>query len=192
MEMYLPIRQCRDFAAVDLVVRSSLPPGELAAGVRAALKPIAPNLPGQDFRTLQQLVDKSVSPRRFIVVLLGGFAVFALLLASLGIYGVVSYGVTQRTQEIGIRMALGAQPGQVRGMVLRESIWLAATGVVAGVAASFALTRLVKSMLYGIQPYDPPTMAGGVLILLTVALAASWIPARRAARVQPMEALRHE
>jgi len=100
--------------------------------------------------------------------------------------------VVDRRNEIGIRMALGAQPGQVRRMILRESTSLAIVGIVAGVGAALELTRLVKTMLYGIQSWDPATMIGGVLTLLAVALAASWIPARRAAGVQPMEALRHE
>ena len=104
----------------------------------------------------------------------------------------MAYSVANRRNEIGIRMALGAQPGQVRGMILRESTALALAGIVVGVGASSMLTRLVKSMLYGIQPWDPITMIGGIFILLAVALAASWIPARRAARVQPMDALRHE
>ena len=107
-EMYLPMRQCQDQSSTDLVVRSTLPPGQVTSALRAALKPIAPNLAGNDLRTLQQLVDKSVSPRRFVVMLLGGFAVFALVLASLGIYALISYSVNQRTQEIGIRMAIGA------------------------------------------------------------------------------------
>jgi ABC-type antimicrobial peptide transport system permease subunit len=114
------------------------------------------------------------------------------VLACVGIYGIMAYSVANRRNEIGIRMALGAQAGQVRGMILRESSWLAGAGVVAGVALALMMTRLVKSMLYGIEPYDPATLLGSVLVLMVVALAASWIPARRAAGVQPMEALRHE
>jgi len=129
---------------------------------------------------------------RLFAALTVGFGVLALALACVGIYGVMAYSVANRTNEIGIRLALGAQPGQVRRMILGESTWLAAAGVIAGVGAALGLTRLVKTMLYGIQPWDPATMIGGVLILLAVALAASWIPARRAARVQPMVALRHE
>jgi len=124
--------------------------------------------------------------------LTAGFGVLALALACVGIYGIMAYAVANRRNEIGIRMALGAQPAQVRGMILRESAWLAAAGVVAGLAAALGLTRLVKAMLYGVQPWDPVTLAGGVLLLMAVALMASWNPARRAARVQPMEALRHE
>jgi ABC-type antimicrobial peptide transport system permease subunit len=124
--------------------------------------------------------------------LTSGFGLLALALACVGIYGVMAYSVANRRNEIGIRMALGAKPAQVRGMILRESTWLAGAGVVVGVAAALGLTRLVKSMLYGIETWDPATMIGGVLILLAVALGASWIPARRAAGVQPMEALRHE
>jgi ABC-type antimicrobial peptide transport system permease subunit len=104
----------------------------------------------------------------------------------------MAYSVANRRNEIGIRLALGAQPGQVRGMILRESTWLAVAGIVVGVAAALLLTRLVKSMLYGIGPYDPLTLSAGISLLLAVALAASWIPARRAAGVEPMEALRHE
>jgi ABC-type antimicrobial peptide transport system permease subunit len=124
--------------------------------------------------------------------LTGGFGLLALALACVGIYGIMAYSVANRRNEIGIRLALGAQPGQVRGMILRESTWLAVAGIAVGVGAALPLTRLVKSMLYGIQPYDPTTITAGILVLLAVALAASWIPARRAAGVQPMEALRHE
>ena len=112
--------------------------------------------------------------------LTAGFGVLALALACVGIYGIMAYAVANRRNEIGIRMALGAQPAQVRGMILRESAWLAAAGVVAGLAAALGLTRLVKAMLYGVQPWDPVTLAGGVLLLMAVALMASWNPARRA------------
>jgi predicted permease len=122
LEMYLPIRQTGDYSSVDLVVRTTLPPAGLASAVRAALKPIEPNLPGNDFRTLQQLVDKAVSSRRFVVVLLGGFALFAVILASLGIYGVISYSVNQRTQEIGIRMALGASARDLQARIIMQTL----------------------------------------------------------------------
>ena len=165
MEMYLPMRQCHDISSVDLVVRSSTPPGELAAGVRAALRPIAPNLPGKDLRPLQQLVDKAVSPRRFVVLLLGGFAVFALLLASLGIYGVVSYGVNQRTQEIGIRMALGASASRLQAGIILQTLGLAAVGMLIGSIASRLLSRALGGLLFGVTATDPLTFLGMPVIL---------------------------
>jgi ABC-type antimicrobial peptide transport system permease subunit len=116
----------------------------------------------------------------------------ALALACVGIYGIMAYSVAQRTNEIGIRLALGAQPGQVRRMILRESTYLTLTGIVAGVGGALACMRLVRSMLYGVTPNDPATILAGMAVLIAVALAATWIPARRAAGVQPMEALRHE
>jgi len=153
---------------------------------------VDPDLPLSYVRTQQQQIDADLQQERIFVTLTSGFGLLALALACVGIYGIMAYSVANRKSEIGIRMALGAQPGQVRGMILRESTVLAAAGIVVGVGASLMLTRLVKSMLYGIQPWDPPTMLGGVVVLVAVALAASWIPARRAARVQPMDALRHE
>ena len=190
MEMYLPMRQCRDISSVDLVVRTSLPPAELAPSVRAALKPIAPNLPGQDFRTLQQLVDKAVSPRRFVVLLLGGFALFALLLASLGIYGVVSYGVNQRTQEIGIRMALGASASGLQVRIITQTLGLAAVGMLIGAAGSWALARALGGLLFGVTATDPVTLLGVPAILTLVAAVAGYLPARRASRIDPSIALR--
>ena len=140
-EMYIPARQCDDLAGAYLVVRSTLPPGQLAGTLRAALDADRPNLASNDFRTLQQLVDKSVSPRRFTVLLLGGFAVFALVLASLGIYALISYSVNQRTQEIGIRMALGASARDVQARIVGQTLRLAAIGIVIGARASWLLVR---------------------------------------------------
>jgi hypothetical protein len=190
MEMYLPIRQCSDFASVDLVVRAKLPPAEMAGPVRATLRPVAPNIPGKDFRPLQQLVDKSVSPRRFLVWLLGGFAAFALILASLGIYGVVSYSVSQRTQEIGIRMALGASTGNVQAGIVGRTLGLAMMGMSMGAVASWALGRALGGLLYGVTATDPATFAMMLVVLGAVAVVAGYLPARRASRIDPSIALR--
>jgi predicted permease len=189
-EMYLPMRQCRDISSVHLVVRSTLPTGQLAAAVRAALKPIAPNIPGSDFLVLQQLVDKSVSPRRFIVLLIAGFAVFALILASLGIYGVISYSVNQRTQEIGIRMALGASAGALQAGILMRTLTLAGIGMMAGAAASWLLARAFAGLLFQVTASDPLTFLAMLLVLTTVTAIAGYLPARRASRIDPSVALR--
>jgi predicted lysophospholipase L1 biosynthesis ABC-type transport system permease subunit len=190
MEMYLPIRQTRDFSSVDLVVRTTLPPAELASGVRAALKPIEPNLPANEFRTLQQLVDKAVSPRRFVVLLLGGFALFALILASLGIYGVISYSVNQRTQEIGIRMALGASARDLQMRIILHTLSLATIGMLLGAGASWALARSLRGFLFGVTSTDPVTFLSMLVILTSVAVLGGYLPARRASRIDPMVALR--
>jgi predicted permease len=190
LEMYIPLRQTGDFSSVDLVVRTALPPAALASGVRAALQPLDPTLPANEFRTLQQMVDKAVSPRRFVVLLLGGFAGFALLLASLGIYGVISYSVHQRTQEIGIRMALGASATDVQVRIVVQTLGLAAIGIAIGTTASWALARLLRGFLFGVTATDPLTFAGMVLILAGVAVAAGYLPGRRASRIDPMTALR--
>jgi predicted permease len=189
-EMYLPMRQTGDYAAMELVVRTALPPDGLAAGIRTALRPIDPNLPVSEFQTLQGLVDKVVSPRRFLVLLLSGFAGFALLLASLGIYALISYSVNQRTREIGIRMALGASAGLVQREVLRKTLRLALTGVAIGTLASFAFAKWIDSLLFGTTRTDPVVFTGVILLLCAAALVAGYIPARRASRVDPMIALR--
>jgi predicted permease len=189
-EMYLPIRQCDCASSVDLVVRSTIAPQELAPAIRAALKPIEPNLPSNDFRPLQQLVDKSVSPRRFVVWLLGGFALFALVLASLGIYGVISYSVSQRTQEIGIRMALGATAGELQGSIIRQALGLAAIGMLVGAAASLAVTAALRGLVFGVTATDPITFMGMLVAFTVVATLAGYLPARRASRIDPMVALR--
>jgi predicted permease len=189
-EMYLPIRQTKAYGSVQLVVRTALPPAALASAVREALKPIEPNLPWNEFRTLQQLVDKAVSPRRFVVILLSGFSAFALILASLGIYGVISYSVNQRTQEIGIRMALGASGGDLQARVILQTLRFAGIGVLIGLAASWMLSRTLSGLLFGVSPTDPVTLAGTVVVLVAVAAVAGYIPARRASRIDPMAALR--
>jgi predicted permease len=189
-EMYLPMRQTFDYPAMNLVVRTVLPPDRLAPAVRAALRPIDSNLPVREFTTLQELVDKAVSPRRFLVLLLAGFAGFALILASLGIYAVISYSVSQRVQEIGIRMALGASATHLQSRILLRTLGLAAAGLALGMAASRALTSALGSLLFGVTPGDPFTFIGIGALLIVVAALAGYFPARRASRIDPMVALR--
>ncbi len=173
-------------------VRTQLPLPSLAPAFRDAVQSIDPDLPLVDLRTQREQIDATMQQERIFAALTAGFGVLALTLACVGIYGTMAYSVAQRTNEIGIRLALGARPQQVLAMVLREASWLAMAGIAAGLGAALLLTRLVKSMLFGLQATDPASLAGGALLLAMVALAASWIPARRAAGVQPMEALRHE
>jgi ABC-type antimicrobial peptide transport system permease subunit len=147
-------------------------------------------LPVREFTTLQELVDKAVSPRRFLVLLLAGFAAFALILASLGIYAVISYSVSQRVQEIGIRMALGASATHLQSRILLRTFGLAALGLGLGMAASRALTSTLGSLLFGVTPGDPFTFIGIGALLIVVAALAGYFPARRASRIDPMVALR--
>jgi predicted permease len=191
-QFFMPYVQQRRIGGMTYAIRTELEPAALMPALRQVVQRDDRDLPIIDIRTQRQQIDANMQMERAFAALTAGFGVLALALACVGIYGIMAYSVANRRNEIGIRIALGAQPGQVRGMILRESTWLAATGIVVGVGVALELTRLVKSMLYGIQPSDPLTIAGGVSILLAVALAASWIPARRAASVQPMEALRHE
>ena len=189
-EFYIPMRQTQDYGTVDLVVRTSLPTAELASRLREALRPIEPDLPTGNLRTLETLVDRAVSPRRFVVLLLGGFAGFALVLASLGIYAVISYSVSQRTQEIGIRMALGASAERLERSILFETLGLAGIGMVVGVVASWVLARTLSGLLFGVTSSDPVTFVGMLVILTAVAAIAGYLPARRASRIDPMSALR--
>jgi predicted permease len=189
-EMYFPMRQTRDYGSMQLVVRSRLNLPELNSAVRAALLQLDRGLPREEFRPLQEIVDHAASPRRFIVLLLSGFASFALLLASLGIYAVISYSVGQRTQEIGIRMALGASPGVLQRSILWQTLVLAGIGLLLGTAASAWLTLGLKSLLFGVPPRDPVTFLGMLAVLIAVAGLAGFLPAQRAARVNPVAALR--
>jgi predicted permease len=191
-QFFLPYVQQEDVGGMTYVIRSQADAAALLPALRRVVQQADRDLPIVDVRTQREQIEENMQTERMFAALTAGFGVVALALACVGIYGIMAYSVANRRNEIGIRLALGAQPRQVHGMIMRESTWLAVAGIVVGVAAALGLTRLVKSMLYGIQPYDPTTISAGILVLLAVALAASWIPARRAAGVQPMEVLRHE
>jgi predicted permease len=190
-QIYYPITQQGPNGA-QLVVRSSLPPGVLGPSVLRALRELNPNQPAAEFRPIRTIVDRAVSPRRFFMLLVAAFAGLGLLIATLGIYGVISYSVTQRTPEIGIRMALGATVGQVRSLVLASTLRLAGGGMLLGALLSLALSQVVASLLFATSPWDAPAYLGMALTLLLVALIAGYIPARRASRIEPMKALRAE
>lgn len=189
-EMYLAMRQTQDYGAMQLIVRTKLPPDSLARGIRTALRPIDPNLPVRNFQGLQDLVDKAISPRRALLLLLGGFAMFALFLASLGIYAVISYSVSQRVQEIGIRMALGASSGDLQSSIVLRTLSLTGFGLVLGLTGSRVLARGLESLLFGVAPGDLATFAGIALVLTAVSALAGYIPAWRASHIDPMTALR--
>ena len=164
----------------------------LAPAAAAVVHGLDPELPVARVRTLDDIVARSISEPRFYVVLLGAFAGTALFLAALGIFGVMSYAVVQRSREIGIRVALGAHPAHLRRMVLGQALVLAAAGVVVGLVGSLALSRAIAGLLFELSPTDPGTLAGVAALLTSVALLASYLPARRATRVDPITALRSE
>ena len=191
-QMYLPITRSEwGPEGANLVVRSKVPPDQLASSVLHTLRELNPNQPATEFRPIQQIVDHAVSPRRFFVILVSAFALLGLVLAALGIYGVISYSVAQRTQEIGVRMALGATLARVQLDVLRATLILAVIGIAVGTVASLAISRLITSLLFGTTPSDPATFVAMILILGFIALLAGYIPARRASRINPMVALRN-
>jgi ABC-type antimicrobial peptide transport system permease subunit len=191
-ELYFSIIQTGDWASANLVVRTTLPNNVLATQLKNALAPIAPDLAVGNMRTVQSLVDKAVSPRRFVVMLLAGFAAFALILASLGIYAVVSYSVSQRTQEIGIRMALGASAASVRGAVMKQTLLLGAIGMCIGIVAAAALSSLLTALLFGVHAADVATFGVMLVVITLVAVVAGYFPARRASLIDPIIALRSE
>jgi putative ABC transport system permease protein len=190
-QMYLAYAQGGG-AGMDLVVRTSLPPASLVSTLRRTFAEVDPRLMATDIRRIDALVDRALSPRRFMVSLLVGFSILALVLASLGIYGVVSYGVSQRIPEIGVRMALGATAGDVRRQIVGDTLRMVAAGIAIGAGSSLALARVVASLLYATSPTDPITFTLMVLLLAAVALIAGYLPARRASRIDPMRALRAE
>ena len=193
--VYTSIFQVESGATTNavFVVRSKAPdPVTLAPAVRQAVWSVDNDIPVFDIRTMADVVSRSLETRRFALVMLSCFALLALVLAIVGLYGVLSYTVAQRTSELGVRLALGAAPGQVLRLVLGEGLRLAAAGVVIGVCLGAAAARAVSHLLYGVTTYDPATFGGAILVLLIVAAIASFLPARRAARVDPVSALRSE
>jgi putative ABC transport system permease protein len=175
-----------------VVVRTSSAPAQISSAVTKEIQALDPELPAFEFKTMEQRLADSLARRRFSTFLLGVFAVVALMLAAIGIYGVMAYSVSQRTQEIGIRMALGAQPRLIASLVMRQSLLLLTFGTAIGLAGAFALTRVMSSLLYGVSATDLKTFVVPPLVLGSIALAASYFPARRAARVDPTVALRSE
>src|SRR5450432_560704 len=191
MQIYLPYQQNR-VAGVTLLVRGVRDPTPLTPAIRAAVAAIDRELPLADAITLDQLLADSVAGRRFSMMLRAALGACAMLLAAIGIYGVTAYGVAQRTEEFGIRMALGAAPASVIGMVMRQNLALIGAGTCAGLAFASTGTRLLSKLLFGVSPFDSATFAAAAVLLAVVAMAASYVPARRATRVDPMVALRGE
>ena len=189
---YRPWRQDAAVGSLYFYVKSSLPPEQILGTLRATIKRIDPNLPVEELKTMEQQVRENVFLDRMISILSSAFALLATLLAGVGLYGVLSYSVQQRTREIGVRMALGADSGQVRGLVLKQVSVMLAIGGVIGIAAALGAGRAARSLLYELQGHDPVAFAIAVVLLACVALAAGWVPARRAALVDPMHALRYD
>jgi len=193
--LYLPYPQSPMsflMQSLTLVVRSTSDASSMTSAARRAIAAVDPDLPLFDTASMEQLVYRSLAEPRFNTFLLGIFASLALLLAALGIYGVMSYVVTRRTHEIGVRMALGARQSDVLLQVLGRVMWLTTMGIAIGLLGALILTRFLSSLLYNIRPTDPATYIFVSLVLMTAASLAGYIPARRAAKVDPMVALRYE
>lgn len=191
-QYYIPFDQETNFPGGSFVVRTSEDPLAIIAGARQAIWAVDKDAPITNVETMDQIVSSSIAEPRFRTSLLGAFGALGLILAMVGIYGVISYGVTQRTHEIGVRMALGAQPANVLRMIIREGMLLAGAGIIVGIGGALALTQFLRSLLFQIKPNDPATLLGVSVALALVALTACYAPARRAMRVDPMVALRYE
>jgi predicted permease len=185
-------QQSKSEPSMTFEISTNIEPSAVVTVLRDAVASVDKDLPLLNIRTQDAQISDRTRQERIFVSLTSGFGLLALILACIGVYGVMAYSVSQRTHEIGIRMALGAEPERLRRMVLREATWVVALGIMAGVCGALALGRVIASLLYGIKAWDPTTLAGSAAMLMVVALGASWIPAWRAARVDPMQALRHE
>jgi putative ABC transport system permease protein len=188
---YLPARQRPDIQAA-VVLKGRLTPAALAASIREQVRSLDPAQPIHNLRTIKEIRDSSLAPERLNLSVLGVFAFVALSLSVVGLYGVLAYSVTRRRREIGVRTALGAQPRDVLRLVIGEGMRLTSLGVLLGLFGAFWLTRWLSSLLFEIQPLEPVTFSSVSLLLLTVALIACWIPARRAVRIDPTQALREQ
>jgi putative ABC transport system permease protein len=189
--MYLPHLQSPNFG-MTLLVRTTGDPLGIASAVREQVRAIDKDVPVTHIQTMEQVFSASVAQQRFSMLIVGLFAGLALMLATVGIYGVMAYSVAQRSHEIGVRMALGARTGQVLRLILKDGMALALMGVATGLAGAFALTRLITTLLFGVTPNDATTLIAVSLTVLGVALVACYIPARRATKVDPLVALRYE
>jgi putative ABC transport system permease protein len=175
-----------------LVIRTKNDPGTLNAAIRREVRALDPEQPVGRIATMDQLLEASTTQQRFRAFLLGSFAIIALLLSGVGIFGVMAYAVSLRTREIGVRMALGARPVDMLALILAESMALASLGVLLGLAGAYGVTRALNSLLFEVSSTDPFTLAAVTVLLCSVAVLASYVPARRAMRVDPMVALRYE
>jgi predicted permease len=191
--VYIPYawRSASDMRMV-FMLRTRVAPLSLVSAVRSAVANVDKNLPVAEIRSEQEQVDRSLGTERLFATLVTTFGVIAILLAAIGLYGVMAIAVNRRTPEIGIRMALGAQPGSVQWLILRQSLSVTLFGIVAGVAFVFLLSSLIAKLLFGVKPYDPISIAGAVMVMIAVAACAAWLPAARASRVDAMVALRHQ
>jgi hypothetical protein len=191
-EIFFSLRQVLEFGPMHVIARGTRSPTDLAAALRGALRPLDPRVPLNEIFVVQDLVDQSISPRRFLLLLLSGFAGFALVLAAFGLYGVISLSVSQRTREMGIRSALGASPGKLRQGVLTETLGLAGAGMAVGIGIAWMLGRVLRGLLFGVSSTDPVTFLGVGALVLTVAAVAGYLPATRATRVDPVRAMTPE
>jgi putative ABC transport system permease protein len=193
-EMYLPYQQDSSiwYIPQDLAIRTNGDTANLVGAVRQIIREVDPDQPLSNVATMAELLGEEAAQRRMGMIMLAGFSALALLLASIGIYGVLAYFVTQHTNEIGVRQALGATPRNILFLVLKKGMGLTLAGVAIGLVAAFALTRLMSSLLFGVKAADPLTFVTVPLVLVVVALLACYLPARRATKVDPLVALRYE